>query len=55
MSLLDEKEVCKECGSEDVKVTPTLIDYEDGRIEENHDTQEAKCQKCGKEWLVIWI
>lgn len=51
----EEKETCEKCGSDQVKVTPTLIDYDDGTVEENHDTLDAKCQTCGKEWLIVYM
>lgn len=51
----EDKEICEGCGSDNVKVTPTIIDYDDGTVEENHDTLEAKCQTCGKEWLIVYM
>lgn len=51
----EDKEICEGCGSDNVKATATIIDYDDGTVEENHDTQEAKCLSCGKEWLIVYM
>lgn len=49
-----DEEHCPKCGSERFTEQPTTIEYEDGRIEENHDTLDAKCLDCGKDWLIVY-
>lgn len=44
---------CDRCQSKNTIERPTIIEHEDGKREENHDTLDAKCLDCHKEWIVV--
>ena len=47
-------EPCHHCGSKNVKETPTKVELDDGTIEVNHDTLNARCLDCEKEWIIVY-
>lgn len=51
----EKKEKCSKCGSDEFLEYPTTIEHDDGTEEENLDTLQAECKKCGNEWLVVYI
>ncbi|WJV31991.1 hypothetical protein QTG56_25600 (plasmid) [Rossellomorea sp. AcN35-11] len=34
---------------------PTIVEYDVGTFEKNGDTLEAKCNKCGYDWLIVYL
>lgn len=55
MTQEEESERCEKCGSTNIKETPSIYEDEEGNEELNHDTQQAVCLNCGKEWIVVYI
>lgn len=51
---MDNEEKCPNCQSTDLNIDKSYIDEETG--EEVHwDTWQAKCNKCGYNFLIVWV
>lgn len=46
-------DTCVNCDSTNIEENPTVIECEDGTIETNYDTWDARCRDCGKEWIIV--